>query len=319
MGEGTRASELKFNPNRHMYFDGKKWLPSVTGITGKIEDKGGLLDWYAKCVATAAIEEAAHVSQLRRLKSDDEAWEWLRKAADRERDGAAFKGSDLHDVADRMLSGQDMPPDLDPNTKFMAENVTAFMVEYGVDVVYSEVRLCHRTLQYAGTTDQIGVVPQYGEKPIVIDWKTSKSMYNTPKFSHGKNAMQLTAYSHAEVMWWDDKTEADMLDLNPEVGLIVMIRPEGYKVYDYDLTRAWPQFERALENYHWWRNVDELAHGPVRPAGLVDNIRAAADAATSMDELVSLRDRAVHHDVWSEDLRATFTARRRQLELKAVS
>lgn len=104
-----------------------------------------------------------------------------------------------------------------------------------------------------------------------------------------------------------------------EIGLIVMVRPTGYKVYEYDLVRAWPQFERALDNYHWWRNVDELTRGPIRPAGLLDNIRTAAESAGSMDELVSLRDRAVHHDVWSEDLRSTFTARRRQLELKAVS
>jgi hypothetical protein len=131
--------------------------------------------------------------------------------------------------------------------------------------------------------------------------------------------MQLTAYSHAEVMWWDDKTESDMLEVHPEIGLIVMVRPEGYKVYEYDLVRAWPQFERALDNYYWWRGVDELTRGPIRPSGLVDNIRKAAEAAASMDELLSLRDRALHFDVWSEELRAAFTARRRQLELKSVS
>ncbi len=319
MGEGTRPSALRFNAGNHTYYDGKKWIPSVTGITGKIEDKGGLLDWSAKCVATEAIENAAELSRLRRLQGDDEAHDWLWRAANRERDGKGTSGSDLHDVADRMITGAPMPEDLDPNIKFMAENVAAFMVEYGVTTAHSEVRLCHRTLSYCGTTDQIGIVPQYGEIPLIIDWKTSESMYRSPKFSHAKNAMQLTAYSRAEVMWWDDKTESDMLEVNQEIGLICMIRPDGFKVYEYDLVRAWPQFERAIDNYHWQRNVDELTRGPIRPSGLVDNIRAAAAVAGSLDELVSLRDRAVHHDVWSEDLRATFTARRRQLELKAVS
>lgn len=319
MGEGTRESKLRFNSGNHTYYDGKKWIPSVTGITGKIEDKGGLLDWSSKCVATEAIENAAELSRLRRLQGDDEAFDWLWRAANRDRDGKGTKGSDLHDVADRMLSGAPMPEDLDPNIKFMAENVAAFVVEYGVTAVHSEVRLCNRTMSYCGTTDQIGIVPQYGELPLIIDWKTSESMYRNPKFSHGKNAMQLTAYRGAEVMWWDDKSESDMLEINMEIGLIVMIRPEGYKVYDYDLVRAWPQFERALENYHWWRNVDELTRGPIRPAGLVDNIRAAAESAGSLDELLSLRDRAVHFDVWSAELRSSFTARRRQLELHVAS
>jgi hypothetical protein len=310
---------LKFESKRHMYFDGKTWLPSVTGITGKIEEKGGLLDWSAKCVATCAIEEAAELSRRRRLDGDEDAWDWLWRAANRQRDGASVAGSDLHDVADRMLSGMEMPEYLDPNIKFMAENVLSFMADYGVTATYSEARLCNRTLRYAGTTDQIGVVKQYGDKPLIIDWKTSRSMYERPKFSHGKNAMQLTAYAHAEVMFWDDKTEADMVEINPEVGLIVMVRPEGYKVYEYDLIRAWPQFERAMDNYHWWRGVDELSRGPIRPSGLVDNLRAAAQVAESVEALRALYERAVHYDVWSEDLKAAFAARRQVIEFDVAS
>jgi hypothetical protein len=319
MGQGTRESKLRFENKRHMYFDDKKWLPSVTGIAGKAEDKGGLLDWYARCVAECAIEEAAELSRRRRLDGDEEAFEWLRRAADRKRDGASVSGSDLHDVADRMLSGMDMPEYLDPAVKFMAENVTSFMTEYGVIVVHSEARLCNRTLAYAGTTDQIGIVPQYGELPLIIDWKTSASMYNRPKFSHGKNGMQLAPYSRAEVIFWDDKTESDMPKVNQEVGLIVMVRPEGYKVYEYDLVRSWPQFERALDNYHWWRNVDEMARGPIRPAGLVDNLKAAAAVAESPEALRGLYERAVHYDVWSEELKAVFSARRAELELSEVA
>jgi hypothetical protein len=262
---GSRPSKLRFEHKRHMYFDGRTWLPSVTGIAGKIEDKGGLLNWYANTVATCAIEEAAELSRLRRLDGDDAAQDWLSKAADRERDRKAVAGSDLHDIADRKLSGMELPDDLHDDVRAMADNVLAFMSDYSVTVLHSEVRLCNRSLGYAGTTDQIGLVPQYGRLPVMIDWKTGESMYRNPKFSHGKNALQLAAYAGAEVMFWDDKTEDDMVKVNQDTGLIVMIRPEGYKVYDYDLTRAWPQFRRAFESYHWWRDSAELARGPVRP------------------------------------------------------
>lgn len=332
---GTRPSKLRFEHRRHMYFDGKKWLPSVTGIVGKAEDKSGLLGWYADTTATCAIEEAAELSRIRRLESDDAAFEWLRKAPDRERDKATVSGSDLHDVADRMLSSMDMPDDLHPDIELMAKNVLAFMADYRVEVLHSEVRLANRTLGYGGTTDQVGIVPQYGELPLIIDWKTSASMYRSPKFSHGKNAMQLAPYAQAEVMFWDDKTESDMIKVNTEVGLIVMIRPEGYKVYDYDLVRAWPQFERAFASYHWWRDVDELCHGPIRPAGVTTSV-TTPNEAEMIDEITALRNKLFdairaardedvlaalwedHQDHWIEDHTLLVQARLAELETKKI-
>lgn len=303
----TRPTTLRFEHRRHMYFDGKAWLPGVTGISGKIEDKSGLLNWHSDMTAECAIHEAAELSRLRRLEGDEAAYEWLRKAADRKRDAATISGSDLHDVADRMLSGADMPEYLHDDIKKMAEHVLTFMADYRVQVLYSEARLTHRTIGYAGTTDQIGIVPQYGEKPLIIDWKTSASMYKTPKFSNGKNAMQLAAYAHAEVMFWDDKTEADMLPVNQDVGLIVMIRPEGYKVYDYDLYSAWPQFQRAFENYFWWRDADSLAR-PSRPnppvvEPMVHNvleIEKKLGLYADQDEVVTLIREALHPDTLDE-------------------
>lgn len=307
----TRKTTLRFNKGNHTYYDGKRWLPSVSGISGKIEDKGGLLGWYADETAKCAINQAAELSRLRRLEDDDAAFEWLRKAPDRVKEGKGTKGSDLHDVADRMLSGREVPEYLHPDILAMAEHVLSFMRDYRVEVIDSETRLAHRTMGYCGTTDQIGVVPQYGGEPLIIDWKTSESMYRSPKYSHGKNAMQLTAYSRAEYMFWDDKTEADMVPVSQDVGLIVMIRPEGYKVYDYDLVRAWPQFVRALENYHWLRDVGELAHGPVRPRG--EDFFVTAAGARDMRELKAAATRANAVGAWNEVLQQAFTRRKNEL------
>jgi hypothetical protein len=280
----TRPSALRFEHKRHMYFDGKKWLPSVTGIIKRGgEDQSGLFYYYAGQAATCAIEEAAEVSRIRRLEGDDAAHEFIKTAADRHRDRATVAGSDLHDVADRMLSGAELPEHLHDNVKKMAENVLAFMSDYRVDVLHSEARLAHRTLGYCGTTDQIGIVPQYGtDLPLNIDWKTSESMYRNPKYSHGKNAMQLAPYSRAEVMFWDDKTEVDMVPVSQEVGLIVMIRPEGYKVYEYDLVRGWEQFQRALKSYHWWRDVDEMYRGPIRPVAPAAEVAPVEERASGV-------------------------------------
>lgn len=280
----TRPSRLRFNHGNHTYYDGKKWLPSVTGIAGKAEDKGGLIDWAAQMVAACAIDEAAELSRIRRLKGDEAAHEWLWNAANRYRDGRGVSGSDLHDVVDRKLSGQDIPEYLHEDIRRMADNAIAFLHDYGVDSTFSEVRLVNRTLGYCGTTDVIGVVPAYGTKPMIIDWKTAESMYREPKFARGKNAMQLTAYRHAEVMFWDDRTESDMIDVD-DVGLIVMIRPEGYKVEDFDLVQAWPQFRRAIDNYHWWRGAQALGRPARAP---VDLVSLLADPATTREQALAL-------------------------------
>jgi hypothetical protein len=300
---GTRPTTLRFEHARHMYFDGKKWLPSVTGIAGKAEDKTGLINWSAETVATCAIEEAAELSRIRRLEGDEAAHEWLSKAADRNRDRKAVSGSDLHDVADRMLSGMDMPEYLHADIEKMARNVLAFMSDYSVEVLYSEVRLANRSLGYCGTTDQIGIVPVYGTKPVIIDWKTGESMYRRPQFSRGKNGMQLAAYRGAEVMFWDDRTEADMIETD-QVGLIVMIRPEGYKVEDYDLAQAWPQFERAIGNYHWWRSAESLARparAPLAAAAPVDLMAVLEAPATTREEALALYACHVQDGTWTDE------------------
>ena len=292
---GTRPTTLRFEHRRHMYFDGRKWVPSVTGIAGRAEDKSGLIDWTAKTVATCAIEEAAELSRIRRLKNDEDAHEWLWNAANRYRDSRGVDGSDLHDVVDRKLSGQDVPEYLHGPIEAMADNAIAFLRDYQVETLYSEVRLAHRALGYCGTTDVIGIVPVYGPKPRIIDWKTAESMYREPKWSRGKNSMQLAAYDNAEVMFWDDRTEADMIETDP-VGLIVMIRPEGYKVEDFDLAQAWPQFGRAIDNYHWWRGAESLGR-PARVPAVFDLMAEIRDRVKDIEDGRALWKK--HRDIWT--------------------
>lgn len=301
----TRPSALRFEDARHMYFDGKKWMPSVTGISKRGgEDETGLQIYHADETARCAIEEAAELSRIRRLSGDDDAFDWLRKAPKRRTEGAGVKGSDLHDIVDRMQSGAEVPEYLHDDILAMAKQVIAFLNDYQVEALFSELRLAHRTMGYCGTTDTIGIVPQYGDVPVLIDWKTSKSMYEKPKYSNGKNSMQLAAYSHAEVMFWDDRTEADMTPVNQDVGLIVMVRPEGYKVYDYDIHRAWPQFERAFASYHWWRDADSLAR-PVRPNPPVKEEAVPVVETTAefqndplLDQITEVLDPATFDDLW---------------------
>lgn len=253
------SSALTFNPKTHVYRDGKTLLPSVTSVIGQIEDKGGLIKWAAKMTAKRALDEVIELSRRLRLDGYDAALEWLIKASEDYRDAAGVSGSDLHDVADRISRGEPKPAHLDRDTEAMLANVDQFYADFAVTTIASEVRVANRDLGYAGTTDGLLHIPSYGELPVVSDWKTSASGYRRPEYSHGKHAMQLAPYSRAEVMFHlEDRTEEPMPPVNQDTGLIIFIRPEGYKVYEFDLEPAWPQFKRAVENYRWWRASKKL-------------------------------------------------------------
>jgi len=98
-----------------------------------------------------------------------------------------------------------------------------------------------------------------------------------------------------------------------------MIRPEGYKVYDFDLVRAWPQFQRAIENYHWWRDVADLAHGPSGHADCWRTWWLQRKNADTTAQLHALYERAVHYDVWSDQASCGVHRRRAHLELGVAS
>jgi len=304
--DGDRKSTLVFRSSNHTYYDGKRHLPAVSAVIGQDEDKSGLLNWYAERAAECAIKETAHVDKLRRLEGDEPAKEYVQKAAYREMTSKGVAGSDLHSVVDLHLSGQQVPLYLDGDTRAMAEHIVTFLDDFKVEILQSEIRLANRTIGYAGTSDTLGKVPQSDATlPIIVDWKTSASMYDKPWYSHGKNGQQLGAYSRAEVMFFDDGSESDMVKVG-DIGLIVMVRPRGFRVFDYDLSRAWPQFERSLARYHWWKGAGSLARGPIRPVGLLESLSAAAAEATKISQLNKLYQRALQYEVWSAEMAAEF-------------
>lgn len=257
----TRApTTLRFRASDHSYWDGKTRLANVTTIIDSGEDKGGLMKYVARKAAERAIDEPVELSRKLRLEGRDAAVAWLAKASEDHRDRAGYSGSDLHDLADRMAQGEDLSSyHIDPMTADMLAAVRQFIVDWKVEIVASEVRVANRELGYAGTTDGFMVVPDYGDMPILGDWKTTESGYRNPQYSHGKHALQLCPYSRAEVAFYlDDQTEEPLPPVNTGVGLIIFIRPEGYKVAEIDLSTAWPEFRRRLESLKWKRDAKKL-------------------------------------------------------------
>jgi len=320
-----RPTTLKFAAGNHVYRDAKQHMPGVTTVCKLVENQQGLIIWNGRKAAERAVDQPEEWNRKLRLEGRDAAVQWISKGGDDDRDGKGLSGSDLHDVAHRMSLGE-MPAFLYPDIKWMAEQVLLFWEEFDVTPVMSEVRLANRTLGYCGTTDSQAIVPMYGELPIIIDYKTSERAYAKPEPSCGSNAMQLSAYGNAEVMFWDPDDEAglpgleaDMLPLNTNVGLILHVRPEGYKVYAHQLVKAWPQFQRALATYRWWKTVDKISRGPVVPPRFLDTMLDVALTTTSMDDLLAYHQRACDLGVWNDEWRHLFRTRRILIESKVAA
>jgi hypothetical protein len=320
-----RPTTLRFAPGNHVYRDVNKHMPGVTTVIKWSEDQQGLIAWNGRKAAERAVEQPEEWNRRLRLDGQEAAVKWIAQAGNDDRDAKGLKGSDLHDVAFRMSLGE-MPQFLYPDIKWMAEQVLLFWDEFDVTPMMSEVRLANRTVGYCGTTDSQAIVPKYGELPVIIDYKTAEKAYIKPDRYWGSHAMQLAAYSHAEVMFWDADDdaglpglEADMLPLNQNIGLILHVRPEGYKLCDHKLVTAWPQFQRALANWRWWKTVDKISRGPVVPPRFLDEMLDVALTTTSMDELLAYCQRARDLGVWNDEWRHLFRTRRILIESRSAA
>src|SRR4051812_48804731 len=98
-------SRLTFDEGRHTYRLDGRTVPGVTGITGKVGDKGGLINAAVALTATYAY---THVGDLDVV--DPEVWLTATRGAYRRTwDAARDDGSMLHAIAETLVNGEPMP------------------------------------------------------------------------------------------------------------------------------------------------------------------------------------------------------------------
>ncbi len=233
---------------------GKKY-PSVTTIIGVL-DKPFLKPWVAKVVAERAVENMEDL--YRRVRVDKEAArKWL-SAAHRDYSGsAALRGSDLHDLAERHDKGQEIVYDLvGAEALQMLSHYRQFLADCDVRIVASEASLVNRTLGYGGAADAIAEIPMISDEPVIADIKTS------PKGPYSTWAMQLAAYSRAELMvakgeGFEATEISDMIPVSQDRGAVIQITADGYRLYSADLTGQFDSFE--LLHQVWQRDLNNAS------------------------------------------------------------
>ena len=154
-------------------------LPSVTTVL-KVIDKSGPLVGWAKKTALESVRNALHEYAAGPFvkKEDYDLWvagiiEAAKQSPEKERDKAAEAGTSAHDLIAELLHGRepDIPDPLEPAVL----GALAFVRDYQLEMVASEVSIWHPHHHYAGTVDL--VARNKAGELVVADWKRSKGLY----------------------------------------------------------------------------------------------------------------------------------------------
>lgn len=230
----------------HWYkLDGVK-ADGVTTLIGDGMRKKALEYWSANETAGYAVDNWDELALLSPSKRLDE----LKKARFKSRDEAARRGTEVHDLAERLLHGEEV--DVPDEIAGHVESAVRFLDEWQVQPVLTETTVASRAGQYAGTLDLVFRTPKRPGETFIADWKTNRSGI------YGETALQLAAYRFAE-FYLDGDVERPMADLGITGAVAIWIRPDGYSVYP---------MEAGPEAFRLFRDVAMSARAAKKLDGL---------------------------------------------------
>jgi hypothetical protein len=233
-----------------------------------------LTDWAAGAAAQYAVE---HKDAWLQLPTDD-AVELITKAAVRQRDRAAKRGSDVHSIVESLATGH--RPDymlIDDSVQPYVPCLERMVRDLRIRPVVSEAVVFNHAVGYGGTFDMIAeTVHGIG----LLDWKTRKK---TARYD--EESAQVAAYAGAEYMIVESPLGGAMRAELPHIDYlgIVVISPEGYQVHEVDEDGAWKLWI-ALKNFwvakthgRFWEGT-LATPGPPSPVAERENLARRVNA-----------------------------------------
>jgi hypothetical protein len=205
----------------HSYaVDGRR-VPGVTTILDNGFPKPGLIQWSADATARYALQHLDDVDRSDPFKVYDK---W-RKARFGESDEAKVRGTEIHELAARIVAGEHV--EVLPHVHGFVDSAIRFLDVEGVNPVRTEQVVASARHGYGGRFDMLA---DTNRGRALLDWKTG----NSPPYHEA--ALQLAAYRYAE--WWleADGTTTGVDDPCDWCG-VVWLRPERFEVFPIVATR----------------------------------------------------------------------------------
>lgn len=245
----------------YLHPETKERVPGVTSILGMLP-KPFLTGWAAKMVAQAAVDNLGAVVNLAVAGDKAGAVDYLKRSHRRFTEGASERGDTVHDLAERLFKGEDIGR-VHPTYQAQVDAIKAFLDRYQPEVVALEQTVWSSTHGYAGSFDWLcRFTDDDGSSELILgDNKTTRSGV------HAEVAIQLTAYSRADVLIGPDGTHTPMPAIDGAAVLWVPGPEEGRPVPPRGLVpvpitdEAFEVFLHLLGVHRWERERKDSALG----------------------------------------------------------
>jgi hypothetical protein len=216
----SKDKGLVFYEASHRYKLDGEWVPGVTTILGVL-DKPAIPKWAATQVAEFVANHPDLTEQMKQLGGVGPTIAFLKNLPWEKRDTAAVRGTDVHNIAERIVHGDQV--EVPEHLVGYVESALAFMDDYGIEPFLVERVIGSRKHQYAGKLD---LVADSKKAPRAIwDYKTTASGIYAP------TAWQNAGYAFADFWVGESGLEYDMRGADIQASFGVHLRPDGYAVH----------------------------------------------------------------------------------------
>ncbi len=193
----------------HVYTYEAVKYPSVTTVLECLGANFSVAANYgAKHAAMAAIDLIAEIPKMVETVGRDATVKTISAAGNNYRDKAAQLGTDVHDLADRLITGKPLPEELPDGVKQRVEHYAEWWKSAGWTLRASEAMVVNPQMGYAGTLDLLCYDADH--KSVLADIKTGAGVYK-------EAVLQETAYGDATY-------------IETEQGFFTMTPPDRYVI-----------------------------------------------------------------------------------------
>lgn len=231
----------------------------VIGVTSVLNmlPKDFLKFWAAKLTAECAVDNLPSWVGMVMNGERDAAIDFLKKAHMRNLGGAAQRGTDAHDIFERLARGETFTPrDIHPDMAWAVDHFRTWLDLAQPEFRFIEATVWSETHGYAGSFDAIADFEVEGEKStVILDWKTTRSGV------HAEVALQMTAYSRADYILSPDGSQEPIPELDGAAVLWIP-GPDEWKFVPVALSDEFFQVFLALkEVLSWEKELKKAAIG----------------------------------------------------------
>jgi len=174
----------------HRYTHQGVTYPGVTGIIGVMGKGEGLMTWACRQAVSGVLDQLDTLPSMLANNDREKVVNMLAARSAWDRDKAANRGSDIHDHADRIVTGQALGK-VSADHAPQVDAYRAWWESSGWTLRTSEAFVLHPDIGYGGTFDLLARDEE--GRTVLADLKTGKGVY--PEYR-----VQLAAYGMATLI-----------------------------------------------------------------------------------------------------------------------